>query len=441
MTSARIDPLQPLLDATVGAGEISQDDFAEAVRVLNVLSEPLTVASVFDQLVLLGKVTEEQRHRIEARLENKDAGEVRRLGRYRMLNKIGQGEFGVVYEAEDTASGKHYALKVLPIKFRNDPHYVDRFQREGRIAKELKHPNIVHCDDYGELDGFLYYAMEFLTGKTLQQAIRTGPIKPLIALRYMVEIADALEHAHRVGIVHRDLKPENLFLTEDGTVKILDMGLSKDVRGVESGPTAKAAVGTPDYMSPEQTKGSAEIDGRADIYSLGATFYHLITGRVPYSGETARDVMMAHNREPVPDPRNIDPDLPDDLCDVIMQMMEKQPKDRFKDAAALLEALIALENTRRAAKRLAKTKKQKKTSKKMRAANGTTSASGTVEVLEGDAESAKGGWSTWLVLILVTALAGTLVVYLMELSPELNALLDPYLEPALRPVLEWIATW
>lgn len=436
MSVSSPDPLKPLHEATVGAGEISAEDFAEAVHVLTVLNEQVTGPAVLAQLILLGKLDGGRRERVEARLENRDAGAVRRLGRYRMLNKIGQGEFGVVYEAEETSSGLHYAVKILPRQFRSDPRFVERFKKEARIAQALKHPNIVHCHEAGELDGFLYYTMEHLQGQTLQQSLEHGPLKPLVALRYMVDIADALDHAHRVGIVHRDVKPENLFVTDDGVVKILDMGLSKDVRGEqESDATSHAAVGTPDYMSPEQTRGATDIDGRADIYSLGATFYHLITGRVPYTGDTAHEVMVKHNREPVPDPAAIDPKLPPDLCIVVRKMMEKSPDDRYRNAAQLLEDLIACENARRAAKRLSKSRQQKKVVR--------NNAAGEPVPADLDDDETflappRHPWLTWCCLVLFTALVTVLVLDLTEAIPELNHALDPYLDPAVQPLVHRI---
>ena len=409
MSADPSDTLKALRDATVGAGEISQQDWAEAVRVLTVLSEPVTPSSVLEQLNLLGKLSSGKKLRIASRLENLDAGQVQRLGRFRMLSILGQGEMGVVYDAEDTMSGKHFALKVLPRQFRNNAHYVERFKREGKIALELNHPNIVRCDEYGELDGFLYYAMEKLTGKTLQASIAEGPIKPVTALRYMIDITDALVHAHKAGIIHRDLKPENLFLLGDGTVKILDMGLSKDVRTEETGALklVNAAIGTPDYMSPEQTKAVENIDGRADIYSLGATFFHLLTGRVPFPGTTAREVMIKQNNEAVPDPRTLVAALPEDLCKVIQKMMEKEPKKRYKDCEELLDALIACENARRAIKRMNKTKRHAPT------ASGKNPAPPKPSHLR-----------AILLFLLVLAVAGFAILYLMDFMPWL----DPWIE-------------
>lgn len=420
MVYEKYENLIALHKAAVGTNEVPLQDFEAAIRALEQQQESINQITVLDQLEYDAKLSPNRRIRIEARLENIDAGGIVRLGRYRMLSKLGQGKMGAVYEAEDTETGHKFAVKVLAKELRKNRTYNARFKREIQISMSLKHPCIIRCYNYGELDGFLYYAMEILKGQTLRALLKNGPLKAALAARFIAELADGLAHAHDAGIIHRDIKPENLFLSDDKTVKILDLGLSKNIEKDDklSLTMAGTALGTPYYMSPEQTRGEKDIDGRTDIYALGGTFFTLLTGDVPFPGNSLTEVMLKHNTQKVRDPRTLVPDIPESLVQVLYKMMEKDPKSRYQDCRELIAALESTLKPPKAktprdpepaakskpseTKKGASVKKKKKTADKGR----------TSERLE---PVQKSGMAVWVVLFLgVLALGGVVAAHYLQ---------------------------
>ncbi|HKA22446.1 MAG TPA: serine/threonine-protein kinase, partial [Blastocatellia bacterium] len=223
------------------------------------------------------------------------------IGRYRVTRVIGRGGMGVVYLAHDASLGRNVALKLLPPEYTEDEERLRRFKHEARAASALNHPNILTVHELGEVEGIHFIAAEFVEGTTLRDRIRGQAMKLSDAVDVAVQVANALEAAHSAGIIHRDIKPENIMLRSDGIVKVLDFGIAKLVERkgmlLESEAltvpyleTTKGVVlGTPRYMSPEQTRGLA-LDGRTDIFSLGAVLYEIITGQSPFAGETLEDL-------------------------------------------------------------------------------------------------------------------------------------------------------
>jgi len=269
-----------------------------------------------------------------------------RLGNYRIRDQIGRGGMGTVYRAEHTTLGTQVAIKILSPRFATDPGFIARFEREAQAAAALSHPNIVGVFDAGDDDGLRYIVMEYVDGQTLADVLAAqGKFDLPRALLILRDIAAALVHAHARHIIHRDITPGNIMITPDGQVKLADMGLAKLVGSqLPTGATETGAtVGTPYYMSPEQVADSKSVDTRTDLYSLGATFYHLITGRRPFDGGSAYEIMRrVETEEPVPLHR-LEPGLPRDVCRLVERLMAKGRQDRYPSAEELLEDIERLE--------------------------------------------------------------------------------------------------
>jgi len=264
------------------------------------------------------------------------------LGLYKLLSRIGKGGMGVVYLAEHTRMRRRAAIKIMPPNMLTCPERLRLFFRESELIAALDHPHVVRAYDFNNEGARHYLVMEYIEGSTLEDVVRLGgPLPCNVAAEYIRQAADGLSHANERGLIHRDIKPANLMLDKDGTVKILDMGLGLVNRRGET-TTDLGMVGTPDYMAPEQALDSAHVDARADIYSLGCTLYYLLTGRPPFAGESAREVLLAHQAGQVMPIQSVRADVGDDLARILARMMSKYPRDRYPNAAAVRGALAAL---------------------------------------------------------------------------------------------------
>lgn len=263
---------------------------------------------------------------------------------FQVLSKLGQGAMAVVFKAKQLSLDRIVAIKVLPKRLSENPEFVERFYKEGRAAARLNHPHIVQAYDVGESSGYHYFVMEYIDGQTVYDLL-TGDrrVEEPEAIRMILQTARALDHAHAIGLIHRDVKPKNIMLTKGGIVKLADMGLAREVNDyVTATAEAGRAYGTPYYISPEQIRGDINIDGRADIYALGATFYHMVTGKVPFDGTTPSAVMHKHLKEPLVPPDHINPSLSAGVGEIIEAMMAKNADDRFPSMNELINDLEAV---------------------------------------------------------------------------------------------------
>ena len=263
------------------------------------------------------------------------------IGQHRIVEKLGEGGMGAVYKAEHLALGRYSVLKILPLyMIEKLPDAVERFTREARAAAALSHPNIVAVYGVGEWEGRRFIEMEYVEGETLlRRVMRQSRLEVKEATEIVRDVAKALAAAHAKNIVHRDIKPANIMITNDGIVKVMDFGLAKEVEAPGADlTTGGMLMGTPSYMSPEQCDGK-ELDGRADIYSLGTTYYCLLTGEVPFKGASFISILVMHKTNPVPDPLTLRPELPPAVCKILEKALAKDRADRYHTCDELVRDL------------------------------------------------------------------------------------------------------
>jgi serine/threonine-protein kinase len=323
-------------------GLCTEEELKRAIHILK--SRPDDNPATLQELMIeLGYLTPNQAERLKKAFRESRTT-THQIPGYKILGKLGAGAMAVVYKARQLSLNREVAIKVLPKRFTENPEYVQRFYKEGQAAGKLNHPNIVQAVDVGEAGGYHYFVMEYVEGKTIYDDLAAGKVfSEQDALDIAIQVAKALSHAHSVGLIHRDVKPKNIMITDEGIVKLADMGLARQTTDVELAKTEKGkAYGTPYYIAPEQIRGEMDIDGRADIYGLGATLYHMLTGRVPFMADDPSDVMRKHLREELIPPDHINTSLSAGISEVIEVMMAKNKENRYSDCEELLEDLEAV---------------------------------------------------------------------------------------------------
>ena len=260
-------------------------------------------------------------------------------GRYRILRKLGSGGMANVYLAEDEELGRRVAIKILNDRYANDELFIERFRREAKSAAGLSHPNIVSIYDRGEAEGTYYIAMEVIEGRSLKELILTrGPLPIAQAVAYTLEMLEALRFAHRHGIIHRDIKPHNILIGE--RLKVTDFGIAR--AGASQMTEAGSIMGTAQYLSPEQARG-APVTASSDLYSVGIVLYEMLTGKVPFTGDSAIEIAMKHLNELPKPPSKIRPEVSEELDQVVLRALAKAPEDRYQTAEDFAEDLHRVE--------------------------------------------------------------------------------------------------
>ncbi len=326
----------------VESGLCTDEELRKSLKELKERKD-INPAILKDLMIEMGYITASQAERLKSNIKESKAV-AHQIPGYKILGKLGAGAMAIVYKAKQLSLDRTVAIKILPKRFSENPEYVERFYKEGQAAGRLNHPNIVQAIDVGEAGGYHYFVMEYVEGKTISDDIVAGHIfSEAEALDIIIQVAQALQHAHANHLIHRDVKPKNIMISSSGTVKLADMGLARATTDIEAAQSEEGkAYGTPYYIAPEQIRGKIDIDGRADIYGLGATLYHMVTGRVPFMAEDSADVMRKHLKERLVPPDHINTSLSAGISEVIEIMMAKRRKDRYRNIGELLMDLEAL---------------------------------------------------------------------------------------------------
>ncbi|MCC7139275.1 MAG: serine/threonine protein kinase [Planctomycetes bacterium] len=329
------DPeVQRILD--LGMTTLDRVEEARAVRA-KMVEMGLKPRSLGQILYEKGYIEEEQLEalrREDRRFEGKE-----QIAGYRLLERLGGGAMGTVYKARQLSLDRDVAIKILSAELAQDPTFVARFEREAKAVARLNHANIISGIDVGDADGVKYFVMEYVDGSTVASLLRRGgPLDEERALLIAQQVCRALDHAYKNNLVHRDLKPDNVLITRDGIAKVCDLGLAK-LEDLPPSADGARRMGTPDYISPEQARGDANVDIRSDLYGLGATLHHMLVGRPPFDGATPQAVMAKHLTE-LPTPvRKLDATLSPLTEVIVLRLMQKRREDRYQTPAECLQKL------------------------------------------------------------------------------------------------------
>ena len=322
----------------VERGLMTPDELESCSAQLRTSSNTLPV-SLAEVLVEREFLTRKQVERLRGDLEAVKTSQ--QIPGYRIIRKLGAGAMATVFLAKQLSLDRLVAIKVLPKKFSTNPSFIERFYKEGRAAARLNHNNIVAAYDVGQAGEHHYFVMEYVDGDTVYDRIVARKRMPeREALEVIRQVAAALQHAHEMGFVHRDIKPKNIMMTTSGVAKLADLGLARGISDKEAAEAESGrAFGTPYYIAPEQIRGLVDIGPPADIYGLGATFYHMVTGKVPYEGTTPSQVMHKHLKAPLVPPDHLNPQISAGTALIIETMLKKDARERYQNAKQLLRDL------------------------------------------------------------------------------------------------------
>jgi len=292
---------------------------------------------IWDCAVLQNLLEQDAAEKLQAQAGDLDR---EKLGDYTILRKLGEGGMGSVWQAVGPDK-QRVAIKLLAPHLVRQRSLLTRFFREAQAAIRLQHEHIVRGLAVAEDEGYYFFAMEFVDGKSVREIMEeSGPLDPTRATEVIAQVADALAYAHENGIIHRDIKPDNIMLTRAGVAKLADLGLARQVDAEMTALTRTGtAMGTPYYMAPEQANDAKRADARSDIYSLGATWYHMITGKVPFDGSTPLEIWHKHLKEPIKPPATLQPGVPRNVSLLIERMMSKEPGNRVQTAREVCDII------------------------------------------------------------------------------------------------------
>ena len=260
------------------------------------------------------------------------------VGPYRIIEQLGQGGMATVYKAYHASLDRYVALKVLHPAFHQDQSFTSRFQREARVVARLEHPNIVPIYDYSEHEARPYLVMKYIEGDTLKARLNQGPLTSNEIENVVNSIGAALAYAHRQGILHRDIKPSNVMIAADGMMYLADFGLARIAEAGESTMSSDSIMGTPQYISPEQAMGKKDLDAGTDIYSFGVMLYEMVVGQVPFSADTPFSIIHDHIYTPLPLPKKVNPNVPEQVQRVLLKALAKDRLDRYETTEDLVRA-------------------------------------------------------------------------------------------------------
>ncbi len=311
---------------------------AEVDAAFAAMKTPAGQVKAFTDILIEGQVVT-RRQLARLRTEAESDRSVLRIPGYQMIRKLGAGAMASVYLAKQTSLDRLVAIKILPRRYSGDANFIERFYKEGRAAAKLSDPNIVGAFDVGQVGDQHFFVMEYIDGETVyERIIKAKRLKERDALTITRQVASALKHAHARGFIHRDIKPKNIVMTKSNIAKLADLGLARAISDKKSAEAEKnKAFGTPYYISPEQIRGAIEIGPPADIYGLGATFYHMLTGRVPFQGANPTQVMQNHLSAELVPPDQVVSGISQSTAEIVEMMMMKSPRDRYQTAEELLE--------------------------------------------------------------------------------------------------------